>query len=202
MSYEMSKPKVAASFGHDEKSSSAFVHMTAGAIGETMACLIRVPTENVKQNLQTGRYQTAIDGIRSIISQRGIFGFYNGYGTTLMREIPFSMIQFPIWEGMKSLVKEFQNQEPCTPLQSAVFGSLSGGFAAALTTPLDVMKTRIMTSPEKYKGLLRTFNLISKEEGTKAFFKGIEPRVMWISIGGFVFFGAYESALKAVGLVI
>ena len=28
----------------------------------------------------------------------------------------------------------------------------------------------------------------------RVFFSGIEPRVMWISIGGFVFFGAYEQA--------
>lgn len=28
----------------------------------------------------------------------------------------------------------------------------------------------------------------------KPLFAGIQPRVMWISIGGFVFFGAYEQA--------
>lgn len=32
----------------------------------------------------------------------------------------------------------------------------------------------------------------------RVFFAGVQPRVMWISIGGFVFFGAYEQALKVV----
>ncbi|RYY85681.1 hypothetical protein EON63_07045 [archaeon] len=32
----------------------------------------------------------------------------------------------------------------------------------------------------------------------KVFFAGVEPRVMWISIGGFVFFGAYEQTLKMI----
>lgn len=30
----------------------------------------------------------------------------------------------------------------------------------------------------------------------RVFFAGVEPRVMWISIGGFVFFGAYEQAKR------
>ncbi len=32
----------------------------------------------------------------------------------------------------------------------------------------------------------------------RVFFAGVQPRVMWISIGGFVFFGAYEQALRIV----
>jgi solute carrier family 25 (mitochondrial S-adenosylmethionine transporter), member 26 len=30
------------------------------------------------------------------------------------------------------------------------------------------------------------------EGGIRVLFSGVQPRVMWISIGGFVFFGAYE----------
>lgn len=32
------------------------------------------------------------------------------------------------------------------------------------------------------------------EEGWQRLFSGVKPRTMWISIGGFVFFGAYETA--------
>lgn len=35
----------------------------------------------------------------------------------------------------------------------------------------------------------------------KVFFSGVEPRVMWISIGGFVFFGAYEQAKSLLSLL-
>ena len=30
-------------------------------------------------------------------------------------------------------------------------------------------------------------------------FRGIGPRVSWITIGGFIFFGAYEGAQKNLG---
>lgn len=39
---------------------------------------------------------------------------------------------------------------------------------------------------------------IAKEEGVGRLFSGIVPRVFWISIGGFVFFGSFETAKPVV----
>lgn len=79
------------------------IHMGSACVGEIIACLIRVPTEVVKQ-----RYQANLLGTRSLLeSLQGIYkieglkGFYHGYGITLLREIPFSFIQFPLYEAMK-----------------------------------------------------------------------------------------------------
>ena len=46
-----------------------------------------------------------------------------------------------------------------------------------------------------YKGALDVVQRTAAENPNRkiaVFFSGIQPRVMWISIGGFVFFGAYE----------
>ena len=114
---------------------------------------------------------------------------------TLMREIPFAMIQFPIYEGLKVEWGERQGA-PTNPLQAAACGSFSGGIAAALTTPLDVIKTRLMLGADKdgklYTSAADVVRRVWTEEGGATFASGIQPRVMWISIGGFVFFGAYE----------
>lgn len=37
---------------------------------------------------------------------------------------------------------------------------------------------------------------IAREEGVGKLFAGIQPRVMWISVGGFIFFGCYEETKK------
>ena len=66
-----------------------------------MACLVRVPTEIIKLRLQTGRDTNAIRSIQYVIREEGLSGFYRGFNTTLLREIPFSAIQFPIYESMK-----------------------------------------------------------------------------------------------------
>ena len=45
-----------------------------------------------------------------------------------------------------------------------------------------------------YKGVVDTFAKLYAEGKIPIFFSGIAPRVFWISLGGFVFFGAYEKA--------
>jgi solute carrier family 25 S-adenosylmethionine transporter 26 len=81
--------------------------------------------------------------------------------------------------------------------ESALYGSVSGGVAAAVTTPLDVLKTRVMlsTNRESMGSIIRT---ILKENGIRPFFAGIGPRVMWISAGGAIFLGSYQWAVNAM----
>ena len=186
---------------------AAISHMLAASIGEAMACLVRVPTEVIKTKMQTAAaanseglslsktFNLVLQETHGSRLSNFTGGLYRGYGMTLMREIPFAMIQFPIYEHAKVWWSERQ-QVPVNPLQAAACGSFSGGIAAALTTPLDVVKTRLMLGADKdgkpYVNSMDVVRRTVQVEGNAAFFKGIQPRVMWISIGGFVFFGAYE----------
>ncbi|XP_020270677.1 putative mitochondrial carrier protein PET8 [Asparagus officinalis] len=47
-------------------------------------------------------------------------------------------------------------------------------------------------SGAKYKGLVSCAQTIVREEGPAALLKGIGPRVLWIGIGGSIFFGVLE----------
>lgn len=207
--YETMKPAVArlqARYLGKEASSPALTHMIAASIGEAAACLVRVPTEVLKSKMQTNASgaSTLSSTLQLVLSEKdgrafasSIFGgLYRGYGITLMREVPFAFIQFPLYERMKIEWGKLQGKQT-SPLQAAMCGSLAGGVAAGVTTPLDVVKTRLMLGSDKlgvpYIGARDVIGRIIKEEGSGVLLSGIQPRVMWISIGGFVFFGAYES---------
>ncbi|KAI9343854.1 S-adenosylmethionine transporter [Zopfochytrium polystomum] len=177
----------------------SFIHMAAASGGEVMACIVRVPTEVVKQRMQTGQYKSVGPAVSSILKAEGLPGLYRGYSMTIFREIPFTCVQFPLYEYFKRLYARKMGRAPSS-LEAAVFGSISGGTAAAVTTPLDVVKTRIMLSQRNggdgYHTIPSAFRTIVREEGPGALFKGITPRVTWISMGGAVFLGTYELVLR------
>ncbi|KAL7754445.1 S-adenosylmethionine transporter [Sorochytrium milnesiophthora] len=177
------------------------VHMLAASAGEISACVIRVPTEVLKQRLQTRLYSSTVSAVRTLYQKEGILGFYRGYLSTVLREIPFTCIQFPLYEYLKGYTayrKGLESAQDIASLDAAFCGSLAGGVAAALTTPLDVVKTRIMLATKQgagtggAEGVFATFRTIIQEDGPKRLFSGIGPRVAWISAGGFVFLGVYE----------
>ncbi|XP_039402582.1 S-adenosylmethionine mitochondrial carrier protein isoform X2 [Mauremys reevesii] len=122
---------------------SPVTHMAAASFGEVVACLIRVPSEVVKQRAQVSPSSSTFQVLSNTLYQEGIQGLYRGYKSTVLREIPFSLVQFPLWESLKDLWS-WKQGHVVDSWQSATCGAFAGGFAAAVTTPLDVAKTRIM----------------------------------------------------------
>ncbi|XP_074861936.1 mitochondrial S-adenosylmethionine carrier protein isoform X2 [Carettochelys insculpta] len=118
-------------------------HMVAASFGEVVACLIRVPSEVVKQRAQVSPSSSTFKVLSNTLYQEGIQGLYRGYKSTVLREIPFSLVQFPLWESLKDLWS-WKQGHVVDSWQSATCGAFAGGFAGAVTTPLDVAKTRIM----------------------------------------------------------
>lgn len=78
-------------------------------------------------------------------------------------------------------------------------GALSGGLAAIVTTPFDVMKTRMMTAPPGTPVSMQMIILsILGNEGPLGLFKGAIPRFFWIAPLGAMNFAGYELAKKAM----
>ncbi|MCJ1398416.1 S-adenosylmethionine transporter [Xylographa trunciseda] len=180
-------------------------HMAAASLGEVAACAVRVPTEVVKQRAQAVQFHSSFAALQAILGQRrtvGVVGvwreLYRGWGVTVLREVPFTMIQFPLWEGLKEWRRRRTGREGISALESGLFGSVAGAVAAGVTTPLDVLKTRMMLAREKV-GAGEMAGMMLRDGGVGVFFKGMGPRVVWISIGGAVFLGSYQWAYNAMG---
>ncbi|KAI3317607.1 mitochondrial carrier [Xylariaceae sp. AK1471] len=197
--------------GRSKTWAEPFEHMAAASLGEVAACAIRVPTEVIKQRAQAGHHGGSSAGaLRAILGQYGTVGFtgvwrelYRGWGITVMREVPFTVIQFPLWEALKGWGRRRKQQEGKSTAvevsagESALYGSISGAVAAGITTPLDVLKTRVMLSKER-ESVITVLRDLFASHGVRPFFAGIGPRVMWISAGGAIFLGSYQWTVNAL----
>lgn len=117
------------------------------------------------------------------VRQLGLLGLYKGASACLLRDVPFSAIYFP---GYAHLKKDFFGEGKQG--KKLGFGELlasaamAGMPAAFLTTPADVIKTRLQVEARKgqqaYTGIVNAFTRILAEEGPRALFKGSLARVL------------------------
>merc|ERR1712241_1315889 len=120
---------------------------------------------------------SALSVTRELLATKGIFGLYKGTKATMLRDVSFSMIYFPLFAHLNELGPQRQDSSGAVFWWSLIAGCMAGSVAAVTVNPADVVKTRLQTlktgaGEESYKGVVDAFTKILKNEGPKAFFKG------------------------------
>ncbi|KIM47475.1 hypothetical protein M413DRAFT_439135 [Hebeloma cylindrosporum] len=162
--------------------------LVAGGMAGGSQVVFTNPLEIVKIRLQVQGEAAKIEGAIPkgavhIIRQLGILGLYKGSTACLLRDIPFSAIYFTAYSHLKTDVfQEGYNGKRLSFLETLAAAGIAGMPAAYLTTPADVIKTRLQVEARKgqtnYAGLRDAFVKIYREEGFRALFKGGPARVI------------------------
>ncbi|XP_076879199.1 mitochondrial glutamate carrier 1 isoform X2 [Brachyhypopomus gauderio] len=92
----------------------------------------------------TVRTPTGLKLTRELLQSRGISGLYRGLGVTLLRDVPFSIIYFPLFAHLNSLGRT-DVQGPAPFYVSFFSGCVAGCTAAVAVNPVDVVKTRVQS---------------------------------------------------------
>ena len=87
--------------------------------------------EIVKQRRQASSQSKSLEIVRSTLRSEGVRGLYRAYFTTVAREIPFSLIQFPLWEYLKSSLGQWRGRDPAA-WEASLCGAVAGGLAAGI----------------------------------------------------------------------
>lgn len=190
----------------------------AAALGNITSSAILVPKEVVKQRMQAGAAGSARQVFLHTIKSEGVIGLYAGYSAALLRNVPSNMISFSTFEYLKLAWLGQSKRSVLAPWQSVLSGALAGALSAAITTPLDVVKTRLMTQAHlalssagmtgkkveaaaraeaiaayTYTGVSSTLQQICREEGVRALMKGVVPRVFYSACFSALGFCVFET---------
>ena len=138
------------------------------------------------------------DCARYVYKNEGLAAFYVSYPTTLSMTVPFTALQFLAYESISTSMNPSKKYDPFT---HCLAGAVAGGFAAALTTPMDVIKTMLQTRGSAVDAELRNVNgflagcrLLYRREGVRGFFKGVRPRVVTTMPSTAICWSAYEAS--------
>mmetsp|Transcript_10096 Transcript_10096/g.30210 ORF Transcript_10096/g.30210 Transcript_10096/m.30210 type:complete len:330 (+) Transcript_10096:219-1208(+) len=127
----------------DPKRSHA-TNALAGAIAAAGHDAVMTPADVVKQRLQLGHYKGLRDAVRRIVRAGGLASLYRSLPTTLAMNVPYGCASVAANEALKESYAARRGKRPGVGALLAC-GGLAGAVASLLTTPLDVIKTRLQT---------------------------------------------------------
>ena len=93
--------------------------------------------------LKNSPFRSVFQCAKTVYAKEGLSAFYVSYPTTLTMTVPFTAVQFSVYESLKSLMNP---EGVYSPLTHCTAGGIAGAVAAAVTTPLDVAKVRRIAS--------------------------------------------------------
>jgi solute carrier family 25 iron transporter 28/37 len=200
---------------------TAYGSALAGAAAVVSHDLILGPLDTVKQRLQLGHYRGLSHALTTMIANEGFVSLYRSFPVTLATNIPYGMVMVGTNEFCK---QQWSNSEDGS--QSLTMGvtlgasALAGFTAAAMTTPLDRIKTYLqtqqltpacsisssMTPPDhcplggakKHSPIVADWRQaalrIYHTEGMVGFFRGMTPRLLSHTPAVAISWTTYETA--------
>lgn len=185
---------------------------TSGAVGSALAS----PMDLVKVRMQSDRTGERY-GNRFLFACKDIYqhdglikGFYRGVGPTTFRAMALTAAQLPSYDHMKVVLLQSPHFEEGLVVHM-IASMFAGLMAATASSPLDVIKTKIMNecsktaaSPEQFqanKQLIRkAFMQVLQTDGLRGFFKGWLPNWMRLGPHTIITLMVYEELRAVMGL--
>ena len=164
-SYEVYKKMLLQRFPHVKP---IFAYAMAAIMGDLTGSGWLCPSEVVKQQMQAGMYPSTAVALQKIWEKKGLVGLYEGYFGGVARDVPFRVAQLTSFELTKNIALRLKAQRrsqaeaalqkrgakkqhvsnaplELSSVEAALCGAISGTFSAAITAPLDRIKTLLMT---------------------------------------------------------
>lgn len=172
----------------------------SGAAATIAADALMNPFDTIKQRIQLKTDSSVWQISKNIFKNEGIAGFYVSYPTTLTMNIPFAAFNFMVYDTTTKLLNPSNNYNPFV---HCISGGISGALGAALTTPLDCIKTVLQVRGSESVSLevmkeADTFGKAAKAiyqvYGWKGFWRGLSPRTISFIPATAISWTAYEMA--------
>ncbi|CAI5724567.1 unnamed protein product [Peronospora effusa] len=128
--------------GADTNTLTPMASGSAGVVATVCHDLIMTPMDVVKQRLQLGYYNGVADCFKMVMKHEGLRALYISFPTTLLMNLPYSMIMVSANESFKKILNPSGEMNVSAYVAS---GAAAGALAGGLTNPLDVAKTRLQT---------------------------------------------------------
>jgi len=167
---------------------------------EVIKIRLQAQHHSLSDPLDVPKYRSAPHALFTILREEGFGALYRGVSLTALRQGTNQAVNFTAYSELKEALQKYQpkyENKELPSYQTMVIGLISGAMGPFSNAPIDTIKTRLQKTPaEPGQTAMSRITSITKEmfkqEGPKAFYKGITPRVMRVAPGQAVTFTVYE----------
>ncbi|KAK7461636.1 hypothetical protein BaRGS_00033109 [Batillaria attramentaria] len=143
----------------------------------------------------SGQYYRGMgDALVKIYRSEGVRGLYKGFVPGILG-ISHGALQFMAYEELKTLYNQYRKQALDTRLGSAeyiTFAAVSKMFAACLTYPYQVVRSRLQDQHRHYDGVIDVCRQVIRKEGMRGFYKGMSAYMLHVTPNICIVFLLYE----------
>ena len=227
------------------------IHAVSSGGAELVSCAILTPAEVLKQNAQMvqqqqqqyrkgrGHFRSSRHPTLQVLQdfRSHPTKLFRGYTALAARNLPFTGLQFPLFEHLKTYFLDRRKRQKIETDSgagrhdkvdgilerariTAMSAAIAGTGAAWITTPIDVIKTRIMlgasdearshssskpspsstsdssSSPKQQRQQKQTassvIRTVLRTQGIPGLFRGALLRSLWTAFGSGLYLGCYE----------
>ena len=169
------------------------LYMAAGLTASVVSQTVVVPIDNIVQRIMVDQSAKAASPLviaRKIVAERGFLGLYRGYSASLATYAPTSASIWGLYalfrKGFDALSPRKRDDPWPRDWKDAVVvpisGAMAGASAAALTNPIDVLRTNTQLSDASSVSVSRVAADLYAKHGLAGFYRGVKPRMASIGI--------------------
>jgi len=177
---------------------------SSSAISTVCCSIVSTPQMMITDNIMAGNYPNLAKAISGLYKDGGIIGFYRGWFPGLVGKIPSYALTWTFFQQLKR-VRNMISDHPATNMENTVMGCMASAASVCIMIPMDTIKTRLVTQMSAkvivgapYKGIIDCAVRVAQEEGIKAFYRGLPPRLISVVPMIGIQFGVYEAMKKVM----
>lgn len=159
-----------------------------GGCASMIADAITIPVDVLKVRMQLQgesgherQYKNTLDAVVKIARQEGPAAFGKGLKPAVLRQMTYGSLRFGFYARLKEALGLVKNNTDPALLQKFLAAGLSGGSAAFLCNPLDLIKVRMQASGMRstaeslptYRGVGHAASSIVRREGLRGLYTGV-----------------------------
>lgn len=182
-------------------------HFAAGAFAGTVAAVVMCPLEVLKIRLQAASTAQSVSNgwrsslnvasqLRTMARAEGVVGMWRGVGINVAGVAPARSLYFGVYDYARKALAANGVSSSLVHMSAA---GAAGMCTSTLLSPLWVIKTRlqiqtnqdlVLTGGQRvsnYRGPFDAFRCILREEGARAFYKGLSATYLGVTEGAIQF---------------